>query len=155
MPHDTFGHKTTNRSIAQVFRDAGLPIREVPSLARGARINRVAILHQMLSESPNGRPYMQVTENCLNVIRTIPLLPYDEHNPEDVDTNAEDHAYDALTYALLLITSGKSWIVNPRGIEPQRVGFMAAADGNLEGFNIDIGKALRNQDKVNSDWRHS
>ncbi len=30
-----------------------------------------------------------------------PILPIDDKNPEDVDTNAEDHAYDALRYLVM------------------------------------------------------
>ena len=29
------------------------------------------------------------------------MLPTDDKNPEDVDTNAEDHAYDALRYGCM------------------------------------------------------
>jgi PBSX family phage terminase large subunit len=153
MPHDTFGNKTTNRSIADTFRDAGLSIRAVPSLNRGARINRVAILHQMLSESPNGRPYMQITENCVVGIKQIPELPYDDNNPEDVDTNAEDHWYDACTYALLLITNGKSWIVQAKQpVSNKNKGYMAV-DGGLEGFNIDLKGAMTASTKQQQDWR--
>ena len=31
----------------------------------------------------------------------MPLLPLDKNNPEDVDTDAEDHAYDALRYGCM------------------------------------------------------
>jgi hypothetical protein len=31
----------------------------------------------------------------------LPLLPLDENNPEDVDTDMEDHAYDALRYGIM------------------------------------------------------
>ena len=35
------------------------------------------------------------------MIRTLTTLPTDNKNPEDVDTNAEDHAYDALRYGCM------------------------------------------------------
>jgi hypothetical protein len=35
-----------------------------------------------------------------NLVRTLPALPYSINHPEDVDTNAEDHCYDALRYLL-------------------------------------------------------
>jgi phage terminase large subunit len=38
---------------------------------------------------------------CPNLIRTLPALPIDEHDPEDVDTNAEDHAPDSARYGLM------------------------------------------------------
>ncbi len=45
-----------------------------------------------------GRPMVQIFNTCVNLIRTLPTLPVDKHNPDDVDTEAEDHAYDALRY---------------------------------------------------------
>ena len=45
-------------------------------------------------------PRLQVFSTCTNLIRTLPALPYDTIRVEDVDTDAEDHAYDALRYGL-------------------------------------------------------
>ena len=42
-----------------------------------------------------------VFNNCKNFIRTIPLLQYDEHKVEDVDTDGEDHIADAWRYFLM------------------------------------------------------
>lgn len=49
----------------------------------------------------NGRPALYVFRRCANLIRTLPTIPADENNPEDVDTKSEDHAYDALRYGLM------------------------------------------------------
>ena len=46
-------------------------------------------------------PGLRIFNNCRNLLRTFPLLPTDKNNPEDVDTNAEDHAYDALRYGCM------------------------------------------------------
>ena len=35
---------------------------------------------------------------CITFIRTIPLLMYDEHKPEDIDTKMEDHVADEVRY---------------------------------------------------------
>lgn len=67
------------------------------------RIQGVATLHNWLSYSPIGVPYMVITENCVNLIRTLPQLVYDQHKVDDVDTSQEDHAYDALRYGLSAI----------------------------------------------------
>lgn len=45
-------------------------------------------------------PGLLVFSTCRNLIRTLPALPYDPVRVEDVDTGAEDHAYDAARYAL-------------------------------------------------------
>jgi hypothetical protein len=41
---------------------------------------------------------MYVFSNCKAFIRTIPLLQYDEHKAEDLDTDGEDHAADESRY---------------------------------------------------------
>ena len=46
-------------------------------------------------------PGVRVFKTCKNLIRTMSSLPTDDNNPEDVDTNAEDHAYDALRYGCM------------------------------------------------------
>lgn len=64
------------------------------------RVGRVATLHNWLSLAPDGLPYLLFTEDCIHTIRTVPALIYDESKVEDVDTEGEDHLYDALTYML-------------------------------------------------------
>lgn len=49
---------------------------------------------------PDGRPGLQVMDCCTNLIRTLPALKSDEHNAEVVDTEMEDHAYDAVGHVL-------------------------------------------------------
>jgi hypothetical protein len=41
---------------------------------------------------------MYIFSNCKAFIRTIPLLQYDEHKPEDLDTDGEDHVADEARY---------------------------------------------------------
>lgn len=43
-------------------------------------------------------PKIRFTDNCEYCIETFPNLPSAENDPEDVDTDAEDHAYDAARY---------------------------------------------------------
>lgn len=54
----------------------------------------------MLMDLPDGRPGVCIFEACENLIRTLPGLPYDRTNVEDVDSSSEDHAYDSLRYGL-------------------------------------------------------
>jgi hypothetical protein len=44
------------------------------------------------------KPLFYVFNTCPNVIRTLPLLQHDRHNPEDVDSDGEDHASDVIRY---------------------------------------------------------
>ena len=47
------------------------------------------------------KPAIYFFANCINSIRTIPMLGYDKHNPETYDTDGEDHIMDAVAYACL------------------------------------------------------
>ena len=68
----------------------------------GSRRLRVKRLHDLLApmkHDPMKRPGFVVMKGlCPNLIRTIPALPKDPKDAEDVDTDAEDHAFDGLTY---------------------------------------------------------
>lgn len=46
------------------------------------------------------RPSLMIFNTCLNLIRTLPVIPLSKKNPEDVDTSSEDHLHDALIYGL-------------------------------------------------------
>ena len=83
-------------STADVYRDLGIRLRK----GENDRLTGKRRVHEALSLLPDGRPGLLVFENCRNLIRTLPALPYDETRVEDVDDDAEDHAYDALRYGL-------------------------------------------------------
>lgn len=48
--------------------------------------------------SPRENAGLFLFNTCTHSIRTLPALPRDERNPDDVNTNAEDHIADALRY---------------------------------------------------------
>jgi hypothetical protein len=48
-----------------------------------------------------GTPMWYVFKTCTHIIRTLPALQHDLDNPEDCDTNGEDHAPDALRYGFM------------------------------------------------------
>jgi hypothetical protein len=76
-----------------------------------SRVNSKMELHRRLVERETGlrddnneqikKSGLIIFNNCVNLIRTLPLLPLDKTKPEDVDTKAEDHAYDALRYGCM------------------------------------------------------
>lgn len=55
-------------------------------------------VHYRLQFDDNGYPMLQVFNTCKAFIRTIPLMMYDEHKPEDLDTTLEDHCPDEVRY---------------------------------------------------------
>jgi len=46
-------------------------------------------------------PMIVTFDTCRDSIRTIPVLQHDENRPEDLDTEAEDHAADEWRYACM------------------------------------------------------
>ena len=58
-------------------------------------------VHYRFAFDDNGYPMMYIFKNCKAFIRTIPLLQYDEHKPEDLDTDGEDHCADEVRYFLM------------------------------------------------------
>ena len=53
-------------------------------------------MHKRLGDNDMEEPRLRIFNNCKRLIRTLPTLPLSKTNPEDVDTKADDHAYDAL-----------------------------------------------------------
>jgi len=60
---------------------------------------------------------IEIFSSCFNLVRTLPALIHDERNPEDLDTNGEDHSYDALRYGLMSHVSPHSKIETTREVE--------------------------------------
>ena len=42
-----------------------------------------------------------VFSTCTDLIRTLPVMQHDKDNPEDIDTDGEDHGVDDVRYACL------------------------------------------------------
>jgi hypothetical protein len=40
-------------------------------------------------------------DQCRDTIRTLPMMQHSETNPEDLDTDSEDHAVDEVRYACM------------------------------------------------------
>lgn len=86
-----------SRSIAKQFSEADVLFVE----ANNDRVNGWEAVKNWFSMAPDGLPYLMVTENCKHLIETIPAQVHDDTNPEDLDTDGEDHAVDALRYILI------------------------------------------------------
>lgn len=57
-------------------------------------------IDNLLEDRPDGLAGLIISPNCEHLIGQLDTLVSDPLNPEDVDTTEEDHAYDALRYAL-------------------------------------------------------
>jgi hypothetical protein len=47
------------------------------------------------------RPMIYFFSTCPHLIRTLPSMQHDEHKPEDIDSDAEDHCVDSVRYAAM------------------------------------------------------
>ena len=90
-------------SIADTYFNEGLLCDQ----ASKNRLNGKDRVHAWLKviKDHTGAEYsrLRIFKNCTDLIRTLPALPLDDRHIEDVDTDAEDHAYDALRYLLMSI----------------------------------------------------
>lgn len=84
----------SGKSVADVAAEHGVYF----SPADNKRLPGWMQVHYRLAFDENGFPQMYVFRNCRAFIRTIPLLQYDEHRPEDLDTDGEDHVADEVRY---------------------------------------------------------
>jgi hypothetical protein len=68
----------------------------------GSRVNGWDAMRRVFEAAIEGRekPGMFIFNTCRDWIRTVPMLPRDTIDPEDVDTNSEDHIADETRYML-------------------------------------------------------
>ena len=88
---------TTGPTIGETLIRAGHKLRR----ADKNRIQGKIQIHEYLKVMQSGRPRIQIFNTCPNLIRELQSIPLDKKNPEDVDTHAPDHAYDALRYLIM------------------------------------------------------
>jgi len=66
--------------------------------SRKAGAEHIRELLAATKRQPQEAPGLTIFENCRNLRRTFPVLPRSERDPDDVNSSAEDHAYDVLRY---------------------------------------------------------
>lgn len=71
--------------------------------SQGSRKNGLALMQERMLSAlhGNGRPAFYVMRRNKDFINLVPTLPPDSKDPDDVDTEAEDHPYDGARYAVL------------------------------------------------------
>lgn len=88
-------------SIAEEMHTVGCHWRMSDSSA-GSRIAGKMQIHEYLAKDKfTGKPRIYIFDNCKELISELSSIPIDDNNPEDVDTDVQDHAYDALRYAIM------------------------------------------------------
>jgi phage terminase large subunit len=90
-------------SIADQFRREGVYVRK----STNNRLNGITTIHNWLGQAPDGLPFLQITDTCRSLIKTLPEAMYDDTVEEDVEHNwSEDHWYDSLRY----LTAMLKWV---------------------------------------------
>jgi phage terminase large subunit len=84
-------------SIAEVFARGGVPLIR----ADNARVAGWQRIREYLADADDGQPRLLIFRNCEHLIRTLPMLTFDERFVEDVSDHCEDHAPEALRYGLM------------------------------------------------------
>ncbi len=86
-------------SIADTYRRSGVAVLK----ANNDRRAGTALIADKLRVRADGAPRLLVYSTCLNLIRTLPGVPRDKHDPElyVMSQDAEQHAVDALRYLLM------------------------------------------------------
>ena len=76
-------------------------------------------IHYRMRFNEDGRCKLYFFNTCEAIIRTMPLMIYDDHRPEDLDSDLEDHAVDSLRYFCMLrqvapekVTTNRAQIAN-------------------------------------------
>lgn len=72
--------------------------------APGTRKIGLELLRSRMREAGKDHPEnpaIYIMDHCRNAIAQLPVLPRDPKKPDDVDTDSEDHMYDAIRYRVL------------------------------------------------------
>ncbi len=81
------------------------------------RFNGWGRCHALLRLDDDGQPWMTVHPSCRYLIRSIASARSDKKDPDDVDTDSDDHALDAWRYGAMTRPSPKA-VTTPVVIPP-------------------------------------
>jgi hypothetical protein len=130
-------------SIAERMRTEARIIQRPADNARVARVGAMGGWDQVRArlKGDGERPGLFVFAACAHLIRTLPALQHDQHRPEDVDTEGEDHAADALRYGCM----ARPYVRVISQPAPPRFEYGAPAEGvNL---GVSISELIRRAEK--------
>lgn len=87
--------------IGLTLQRYGIPVYRVSN----DRVNGWQRVHEALAPCRHTdhtpRPWMQIASRCRYGIRTVPLMVQSDQNPEDLDSESDDHWCDAVRYLLM------------------------------------------------------
>lgn len=100
-----FGSRQDNSpTIAEQFATAfgskavhWQPVGKGPQSRKSGKLE----MHHRFKWTEDTEPMLVFFKTCKHTIRTVPNMIYDDNDPEDIDTDLEDHAYDETRYACM------------------------------------------------------
>lgn len=119
-------------SIAERLIEAGAKSFRRADNARVGRLGAMGGWDQLRQRlvGENDRPMVYFFDTCKHIIRTLPALQHDEARPEDVDTDAEDHAPDEVRYACMSRPWVPSNVPKPEPVFPS-MGVIGGPNGGI------------------------
>lgn len=95
-------HRGVGQTIADMWRDGGLHVTKAKNqrIAGWTNIRQYLWDYARAEVDPKLGPRLFIFDTCHNLTRTLPIAQCSEDNQEDMATKWDDHALDALRYAL-------------------------------------------------------
>lgn len=90
-------------SIAETMARLQVHFRRADNIrvSRDRRMGGWDQLRARLKGNEDGYPLIFFFDHCRDSLRTLPMMVHDSSNPEDLDTDLEDHAVDEIRYACM------------------------------------------------------
>jgi hypothetical protein len=100
-------------SLAEQMISKGCRWRPSDRSAGSRKAGKNELHRRLQKDEYKEEPRIVFFNTCTNTIAQLPILPLDKKNPEDVDTKAEDHLYDALRYGIMSRPRFSVWDYDP------------------------------------------
>lgn len=89
------------KTIADLMAAEGIRWKKSDKSAGSRKIGLELVRGALENSVAGDAPGLYFMDHCIASIKTLPNLPRDEDDPDDVDTEAEDHPYDMVRYMVL------------------------------------------------------
>jgi len=134
----------TGKSAADLFYDNGLKLIKANNDRVQGWYNLKEWLKPYEDEQGITTASLVITKNCVNLIRTLPQLQYDDHDPNDVATQPHEitHSSDAIRYFI----AGRPKPTSE--LKPQLTGVYAYGELKLMGYTDAQIRKLRDKVKI-------
>ena len=108
----------TGPSLAEQMIAKGCRWRPSDRSAGSRKAGKNEVHRRLQVDEFTEEPRIVFFETCTNLVAQLPSIPLDKKNPEDVDTKAEDHLYDALRYGIMSRPRFSIWDFDPSHQRP-------------------------------------